>query len=124
MLALMFVVFVVLLVLGLDLWYAMGMASVLYLVGLAFFGAIPIPLTLIPQQLMAGVDSFPLLAVPMFILAGELIAGGGVTPRLLGFSSGVVGHFKGGLAPGFGLAHIINAGEDGRGAAGPPPARR
>jgi len=50
MLALMFVVFVVLLVVGLDLWYAMGMASLLYLVGLAFFGAIPIPLTLIVNR--------------------------------------------------------------------------
>jgi TRAP-type mannitol/chloroaromatic compound transport system permease large subunit len=81
MLPLMFVVFVVLLVIGLELWYAMGLASMLYLVLLAYFGAIPIPLTLIPQQLMAGVDSFPLLAVPMFILAGELMTRGGVTQR-------------------------------------------
>src|SRR5258706_4561901 len=95
MLALMFVVFVVLLVLGLDLWYAMGMASVLYLVGLAFFGAIPIPLTLIPQQLMAGVDSFPLLAVPMFLLAGELMLRGGVTPRPSGVSHVLLGSIQG-----------------------------
>ena len=117
MLALMFVVFVVLLVLGLDLWYAMGMASLLYLVGLAYFGAIPIPLTLIPQQLMAGVDSFPLLAVPMFILAGELMTRGGVTLRLVNFSSVLVGHIKGGLAQVSVLANVIMAGMSGSAAA-------
>jgi C4-dicarboxylate transporter DctM subunit len=117
MLALMFVVFVVLLVLGLDLWYAMGMASMLYLVGLAFFGAIPIPLTLIPQQLMAGVDSFPLLAVPMFILAGELMTRGGVTLRLVRFSSVLVGHVKGGLAQVSVVANVIMAGMSGSAAA-------
>ena len=117
MLALMFVVFVVLLVLGLDLWYAMGMASLLYLVGLAFFGAIPIPLTLIPQQLMAGVDSFPLLAVPMFILAGELMTRGGVTLRLVRFSSVLVGHVKGGLAQVSVVANVIMAGMSGSAAA-------
>ena len=58
----------------------------------------PIPLTLIPQQLMGGVDSFPLLAMPMFILAGELMTRGGVTVRLVHFSSVLVGHIKGGLA--------------------------
>ena len=117
MLSLMFIVFVVLLVLGLDLWYAMGTASLLYLVGLAFYGAIPIPLTLIPQQLMAGVDSFPLLAVPMFILAGELMTRGGVTQRLVNFSSVLVGHIKGGLAQVSVLANVIMAGMSGSAAA-------
>jgi tripartite ATP-independent transporter DctM subunit len=117
MLALMFIVFVVLLALGLDLWYSMGMASLLYLVGLAFFGTIPIPLTLIPQQLMAGVDSFPLLAVPMFILAGELMSRGGVTQRLVRFSSVLVGHIKGGLAQVSVLANVIMAGMSGSAAA-------
>ena len=117
MLALMFVVFVALLVLGLELWYAMGLASMLYLVGLTFFGAIPIPLTLIPQQLMAGVDSFPLLAVPMFILAGELMTRGGVTQRLVQFSSVLVGHIKGGLAQVSVVANVIMAGMSGSAAA-------
>jgi len=117
MLALMFVVFVVLLVLGLELWYAMGLASMLYLVLLRFYGAIPIPLTLIPQQLMAGVDSFPLLAVPMFVLAGELMTRGGVTVRLVNFSAVLVGHIKGGLAQVSVLANVIMAGMSGSAAA-------
>ena len=115
-LALMFLVFVVLLVLGLDLWYAMGVASLLYLVMLSF-GAMPIPLTLIPQQLMAGVDSFPLLAIPMFILAGELMTRGGVTLRLVHFSSVLVGHIKGGLAQVSIVANVIMAGMSGSAAA-------
>src|SRR4030095_14156605 len=110
MLALMFVVFVVLLALGLELWYAMGLASALYLIGLMFYGAIPIPLTLIPQQLMAGGDSFPLLAVPMFILAGELMTRGGVTLRLVNFSAVLVGHIKGGLAQVSVVAYVLMAG--------------
>jgi tripartite ATP-independent transporter DctM subunit len=117
MLALMFVVFVLLLAVGLELWYAMGLASMLYLVLLSFFGAIPIPLTLIPQQLMAGVDSFPLLAVPMFILAGELMTRGGVTQRLVQFSSVLVGHVKGGLAQVSVVANVIMAGMSGSAAA-------
>jgi C4-dicarboxylate transporter DctM subunit len=113
----MFVVFVLLLLFGLELWYAMGVASALYLVGLQFFGAIPIPLTLIPQQLMAGVDSFPLLAVPMFILAGELMTRGGVTVRLVNFSAALVGHIKGGLAQVGVLANVIMSGMSGSAAA-------
>ena len=112
----MFLVFVVLLVLGLDLWYAMGVSSLLYLVMLSF-GAMPIPLTLIPQQLMAGVDSFPLLAIPMFILAGELMTRGGVTQRLVHFSSVLVGHIKGGLAQVSIVANVIMAGMSGSAAA-------
>jgi tripartite ATP-independent transporter DctM subunit len=113
----MFVVFVVLLLLGLELWYSMGVASLLYLVLLQWFGTIPIPLTLIPQQLMAGVDSFPLLAVPMFILAGELMSRGGVTLRLVRFSGVLVGHIKGGLAQVSVVANVIMAGMSGSAAA-------
>jgi C4-dicarboxylate transporter DctM subunit len=66
---------------------------------------------------MAGVDSFPLLAVPMFILAGELMTRGGVTLRLVNFSSVLVGHIKGGLAQVSVLANVIMAGMSGSAAA-------
>ncbi len=112
MLSLVFIVFVVLLVLGLDLFSAMGMASLAYLVA-AQFGSSPLPLTLIPQQLMAGVDSFPLLAVPMFLLAGELMTRGGVTARLIDFSGVLVGHIRGGLAQVSIVANVIMAGMSG-----------
>lgn len=52
----------------------------------------------IVQRLTSGLDSFPLLAVPFFILAGVIMAGGGVAERLMGFATTLVGHVRGGLA--------------------------
>lgn len=50
------------------------------------------------SRLYNGVDSFPLLAVPFFILAGELMNSGGITARIVRFSQSLVGHMRGGLA--------------------------
>lgn len=50
-----------------------------------------------PQRLVGGIDSFPLLAVPCFILAGIAMNTGGVTERIYGFARALVGHFTGGL---------------------------
>jgi len=50
------------------------------------------------SRLYNGVDSFPLLAVPFFILAGELMNSGGITARIVRFSQSLVGHVRGGLA--------------------------
>lgn len=112
MLALLFIVFIILLVIGLDLFSAMGLASLIYLLA-AQSSSMPLPLTLIPQQLMAGVDSFPLLAVPMFLLAGELMTRGGVTTRLVNFSIVIVGHIRGGLAQVSIVTNVIMAGMSG-----------
>jgi tripartite ATP-independent transporter DctM subunit len=108
----LFVVFIALFLLGMDLFYAMTVASFAYLLTNVFVGT-PIPLTLAPQQLMIGVDSFPLLAVPMFLLAGELMSRGGVTVRLVSFAAALVGHIRGGLAQVAVLANIIMSGMTG-----------
>jgi tripartite ATP-independent transporter DctM subunit len=55
------------------------------------------PAMLIPQKLFAGLDSFPLLAIPFFILAAEMMSGGRLTEVLLRFASACVGHIRGGL---------------------------
>lgn len=112
MLALLFTVFVILLVLGLDLFTAMGAASLVYLLATRT-GDMPLPLTLIPQQLVGGVDSFPLLAVPMFLLAGELMTRGGVTTRLINFAAVLVGQLRGGLAQVSIVTNVIMAGMSG-----------
>lgn len=52
----------------------------------------------VPQRLYSGVESFSLLAIPLFMLAGELMNSAGITGRLIDFSKKVVGHFRGGLA--------------------------
>ncbi|WP_130481708.1 TRAP transporter large permease [Sphaerotilus mobilis] len=52
---------------------------------------------LLAQNMVAGVDSFPLLAVPFFILAGELMNSGGISRRIIAMSQAWVGHIRGGL---------------------------
>ncbi|MGR3498094.1 MAG: TRAP transporter large permease [Limimaricola soesokkakensis] len=55
-------------------------------------------LTLLYRNLYNGMDSFPLMAIPFFMLAGELMNRGGITLRLVEFSQALMGHFRGGLA--------------------------
>jgi tripartite ATP-independent transporter DctM subunit len=54
--------------------------------------------TVIVQRMSSGLESFPLLAIPLFVLAGTIMAGGGIAERLMGFATVLVGHFRGGLA--------------------------
>jgi C4-dicarboxylate transporter DctM subunit len=112
MLALMFVIMLAFMMLGLDIGVSMGVASLFYLVVKAASGAL-VPLTILPQKMVNGVDSFPLLAVPLFMLAGELMNRGGVTVRLVRFSMGLVGHITGGMANVVVLTNMIMAGMSG-----------
>jgi C4-dicarboxylate transporter DctM subunit len=57
-----------------------------------------IPLTIVAQRVFAGLQSFPLLAVPLFTLAGSLMNESGISERLFGFTRALVGHIRGGLA--------------------------
>ena len=56
-----------------------------------------IPLIIVPQKIFTGSDSFPLLAVPFFILAGMLMDTGGISLRLVRLAQALVGHFRNGL---------------------------
>lgn len=96
MVILLFGVFFVALLLGLPVAFAVGLSS------LAYLFAADIPLIVIPQRMYAGIDSFVLLAVPGFILAGNLMNGGGITQRIVAFANAVVGRVRGGL----GLANV------------------
>lgn len=53
--------------------------------------------TLLSQKLVEGADSFPLLAIPFFMLAGELMNAGGISKRIVNFALAWVGHIRGGL---------------------------
>jgi tripartite ATP-independent transporter DctM subunit len=77
--------------LNMPVAFSLGVAAVAYL---AWQGA---PMSNAPQRLIAGLDSFPLLAVPFFILAGHLMNNGGVSERIYGFAKTLVGHIRGGL---------------------------
>ena len=57
-----------------------------------------IPLTVAAQRVFAGLQSFPLLAVPLFTLAGSLMNESGISERLFSFTRALVGHIRGGLA--------------------------
>ena len=57
-----------------------------------------LPVLVIAQRMVVGVDSFTLLAIPLFLLAGALMAEGDITPRIMRFASSMVGHIRGGMA--------------------------
>lgn len=85
-------VFLVTLVIGVPIAFTMlaaGLAAV-WVQG-------SLPLLVAVQQMFAGLDSFPLMAIPFFILAAELMTGGALTEVLLRFASQLVGHVRGGL---------------------------
>ncbi|KEI73410.1 TRAP transporter large permease [Endozoicomonas elysicola] len=96
MTVILFVVFFALLFLGVPVAFSLGGASMIYLL------LSDIPLVVIPQKMYAGIDSFTLLCIPGFVLAGNLMNGGGITHRIIKFCNSLVGHIRGGL----GLANI------------------
>ncbi|MCF3934684.1 TRAP transporter large permease [Acuticoccus sp. M5D2P5] len=85
-------VFVVTLLLGVPVAFTMGMAG---LAAVLWDGALS-PL-MVTQRLFGGVDSFPLMAVPFFILAADLMTAAGLTGTLLRLANDLVGHVRGGL---------------------------
>jgi tripartite ATP-independent transporter DctM subunit len=85
--------FSVLILIGVPIAFAMGVATLLAIV--AHGG---MPFSLLAQRALVGADSYALLAIPFFILAGNLMNYGGITSRLIAFANAVVGRFRGGLA--------------------------
>ncbi|KQT60687.1 MULTISPECIES: TRAP transporter large permease [unclassified Aureimonas] len=85
--------FLVLMLVGIPVAVSMAVASLLYIA--AYNVA---PEIILAQRMIAGVESFPLLAVPFFILAGNLMNIAGVTGRIYTFAIALVGWMKGGLA--------------------------
>jgi tripartite ATP-independent transporter DctM subunit len=78
--------------LGMPMAFALVLTGAAMAWGLGFWDT-----QLFAQNLIAGVDSFPLLAVPFFILAGELMNAGGISRRIIGMAQAWVGHIRGGL---------------------------
>jgi tripartite ATP-independent transporter DctM subunit len=96
---LLFLSFIVFLFAGIPVAFSLGLSSLVYLVGAG------IPLTVVPQRMFAGINSFTLLCVPGFILAGNLMNQGGISDRIVRFSNALVGHVRGGLA----LANVVDS---------------
>ena len=86
------VVFLVTLALGFPVAICLGLTSLVAL------WISDVMLSLMAQRIFTGIDSFPLMAVPFFVLAGELMNRGGTTRRLIDFANVLVGRIPGGLA--------------------------
>ena len=108
MLTILFISFLVLVFINTPVAFAMGIASLLavWLTG-------DLPLNMLVTRMFVAVDSFPLMAVPFFILAGEIMNAGGITKRIVNFSRALVGFIKGGLAHVNIVASMIFAGISG-----------
>jgi len=94
--------------LGMPLAFALGVAAV---VGLYFSG---VDYNMLPTRMMNAVNAFPLMSIPFFILAGELMMKGGIMERLITLANAVVGRVRGGLAhvamlAGLGLSTVSGA---------------
>ncbi len=83
----------ILFLMGVPIAVAIGLASV---IGIEAHGRLP--LLLVAQRMFTGIDSFPLMAIPLFILAGNLMSAGGISHRLVELAKSLVGGVQGGLA--------------------------
>src|SRR5512133_1276830 len=101
-------VFVLFLLIGTPIAFGLGIAGIV-----GFVVSDPELMRMIPQRMYSGVDSFPLMAVPFFVLAGELMGTSGILGRLVRFAEVLVGHVHGGLAQVNILASMIFAGISG-----------
>ena len=99
----MIVLLFALLVVGIPIAFSIGL-SVLCVLTIT-----DVPLMIFAQRASNAADSFALLAIPLFILAGELMNRGGLTVRLVGFAHSLIGHLRGGLGQTSVLSSLIFA---------------
>ncbi len=86
------ITFIVLLAIGLPVAFTVGLSA------LSFFVTEQVPVQIVVQKMVSSTQSFSLLAVPFFVLAGNLMNETGITSRLIKFCNLVTGHMRGGLA--------------------------
>ena len=106
-LTVLFVLLAILLIFGVPIAVALGLAS------LAYIMIEGLPDVVLIHNMINGIDSFPLLAIPFFILAGHLMNTGGITARIFAFARAMVGWMNGGLGHVNVGASVIFAGMSG-----------
>lgn len=94
-----------LMLLGIPIVFSIGLAAVIT----TFVIGDSSPLLIVPSSMFNGIDSFPLMAIPFFILAGEMMNRGGIAERLVAFANSLVGHVRGGLGHGTVVANTMLA---------------
>ncbi|WP_085524474.1 TRAP transporter large permease [Tuberibacillus sp. Marseille-P3662] len=105
-------VFLLMLVIGVPIAFSMGSAALL-----GIFTYSDVSLSLVVQRMFTGVNSFTLLAIPLFMLAGQLMETGGISRRLVNLAYSIVGYIRGGLGMSGVGASVIIAGISGSAAA-------
>ena len=108
MLIILFALFLVLLFMGMPVAYAMSISAVITLL----FDP-SLPGLIIPQKMFTAMDSFSLMAIPFFMLAGSLMEQCGITKKLVDFARSLVGHFTGGLGHATIVTGVLMAGVSG-----------
>lgn len=104
--------FLVTAALGMPLAFTLALTSLTYLVGIG-----GVSLIILPIKILGGVDSFVLLAIPLFILAGALMETGGISDRIVDLATAIVGRVRGGLAMVAVVAEVLFSGISGSTAA-------
>jgi C4-dicarboxylate transporter DctM subunit len=112
MLSILGISFILLLLIGFPFAFAIGISTFL-----ALLYEPSLPMIIIPQRMFVQIDSFPLMAIPFFILAGEIMEKGGISHRLVRFADSIVGHVHGGLGMAAITSSMIFAGMSGSSAA-------
>jgi TRAP-type transport system large permease protein len=110
MVAFLFLVFLAFMLMGMEVFFSMSMSSYL---GILVKSSRQVDTSIIPLRMVAGIDEYTLVAIPLFILTGELMNKGGITRRLVDFSLALVGHVKGGLSQVAVITNVIMAGVSG-----------
>ena len=100
--------FLVTAALGMPLAFTLALTSLTYLLGIG-----GVSLVILPIKILGGVDSFVLLAIPLFILAGALMESGGISERIVQLAVAIVGRVRGGLAMVAVVAEILFSGISG-----------
>ncbi|MEW6548460.1 MAG: TRAP transporter large permease [Spirochaetota bacterium] len=108
---LIFGAFFVLLLIGVPIGLSIGLSALVVFIASGF------PLQMVPQTLLEGNNSFALVAVPFFILAGDILARGGISERIVAFAEAGLGRIRGGLSIVSVLASMFIAAISGSGAA-------
>jgi C4-dicarboxylate transporter DctM subunit len=108
MISLAVVLMLLLFAAGMPVAFAVAVVSV---AALLLIGSVP--LSVVPHRMIAGADSFPMMAIPFFLLAGTLMNTGGITRRLVNLASALVGRLAGGLAHVTIVTNMLMAGMSG-----------
>jgi C4-dicarboxylate transporter DctM subunit len=93
---------------GVPLAFTLALTSMTYLLGIG-----GVSLIILPIKILGGVDSFVLLAIPLFILAGALMESGGISDRIVALAAAIVGRVRGGLAMVVVVAEVLFSGISG-----------